>query len=116
MNEKPVNVRVAEATGAVCELRRGRQGPQWFEVRNPGEWVLDIPNYEHDAGAAFGALEAWRKMAPGRTYEISSPDDEYKSFYCLLSDGETGWQEFGESLPAAICQAIIAAGEKEAGR
>lgn len=119
MNEKPVNARVANAIGK--RVIQCGQSRKWFVKAESGDNLADpVPDYEHDIAAAFGALEVllndetvcctitlMKDAASVMLTKSKSIND--------LSAKRIGVGE-NDLLPAAICQAIIAVGEKGAGR
>ncbi len=111
MSEKPTNVRVAIAIGLPVVRRPG--DPE-DTIKDPIGW-LRIKDYEHDIAAAFGALEAFveAKQYPGYVIAYQRRTKQYR---VIITRAPCDVNEDGDSLPAAITAAILAASEKEAGR
>ncbi len=108
--ERSLREQVAEIVGYVCHLCDGRGSPT-----SPSRICAhaDMPKYEISADAALEAYQAVR--AHGLTMDVVHLPDNEPGWRVRLwgTSGGAHSDGWGDTLPLAICQAIVAAHGRE---
>ena len=111
MTETPIDVRVAKAIGEMTMLLTDGRWRVKHVVTDAGgtihEMWIHVPPYSTDPAAAWQALEAWRTKRGRADFTIESYETGYEIE--LWVAGRKVAEASADTMPAAVCAAIIAA-------